>query len=96
MVADQRGPEESIKINFFGRDLTVLTGPAILALKTGAPVLYGISVRQDDYSYKSVLTEISRDICRIPMKKKLRNLVNGICLTLKDYKKISGTVVVDA
>jgi len=61
MVADQRGPEESIKINFFGRELTVLTGPAVLSLKTGAPVLYGISVRQDDYSYKSVMTEISKE-----------------------------------
>ncbi len=61
MVADQRGPEESIKINFFGRDLSVHTGPAVLSLKTGAPILYGISVRQNDYSYKSVMTEISKE-----------------------------------
>jgi KDO2-lipid IV(A) lauroyltransferase len=61
MVADQRGPEESIKVNFFGSNLTVHTGPAALSLKTGAPVLYGISVRQDDYSYKSVMTEISKE-----------------------------------
>jgi len=61
MVADQRGPEESIKINFFGKNLSVHTGPAALALKTGAPVLYGISVRQDDCSYKSVMTEISKE-----------------------------------
>jgi KDO2-lipid IV(A) lauroyltransferase len=61
MVADQRGPEESIKVNFFGSNLTVHTGPAALSLKTGAPVLYGISIRQNDYSYKSVMTEISKE-----------------------------------
>ncbi len=74
MVADQRGPEESIKINFFGRDLTVLTGPAILALKTGAPVLYGISVRQDDYSYKTVFAEISKEHLPDSNEEKIKEL----------------------
>ena len=74
MVADQRGPEESIKIKFFGRDLTVLTGPAILALKTGAPVLYGISVRQDDYSYKTVMTEISKENLPESNEEKIKEL----------------------
>jgi KDO2-lipid IV(A) lauroyltransferase len=74
MVADQRGPEESIKINFFGSDLTVLTGPAVLALKTGAPVLYGISVRQDDYSYKSVMTEISKENLPESNEEKIKEL----------------------
>jgi len=48
MVADQRGPQESIKINFFGRKVSVHVGPAVLALKTGAPILCGIPVRQKD------------------------------------------------
>ncbi|MCH7773873.1 MAG: lysophospholipid acyltransferase family protein [Bacteroidetes bacterium] len=74
MVADQRGPEESIKINFFGRNLTVLTGPAALSLKTGAPILYGISVRQDDYSYKSVMTEISNENLPESNEEKIKEL----------------------
>lgn len=61
MVADQRGPQESIKIEFFGRKVSVHVGPAVLALKTGAPILYGIPVRQKDYSYKLVMHEISKD-----------------------------------
>lgn len=59
MVADQRGSEESIKVNFFGKNISVHTGPAALALKTGAPILYGVTVRQKDYSYKTVMNEIS-------------------------------------
>jgi KDO2-lipid IV(A) lauroyltransferase len=61
MVADQRGPQESIKVEFFGRKVSVHVGPAVLALKTGAPILCGIPVRQKDYSYKLVMHEISKD-----------------------------------
>jgi Kdo2-lipid IVA lauroyltransferase/acyltransferase len=61
MVADQRGPSDGIRVNFFGINTAVHAGPAVLALKTGAPVIYGIAVRQPDYSYKVVLEEISTE-----------------------------------
>lgn len=61
MVADQRGPEDSIKLNFFGRKTSILVGPAVLALKTGAPLLYGIAIRQKDYSYYTEMVEISKE-----------------------------------
>jgi KDO2-lipid IV(A) lauroyltransferase len=58
MVADQRGPSDGIRVNFFGRPVSVYPGPAMLALKTGAPILYGITIRQPDYSYKTTMVEI--------------------------------------
>ena len=61
MVADQRGPEDSIKLNFFGRKTSVLIGPAVLSLKTNAPLIYGIPIRQKDYSYLVEFVEISRE-----------------------------------
>jgi KDO2-lipid IV(A) lauroyltransferase len=61
MVADQRGPREGVKVKFFNKDVSVYTGPAALALKTKAPILYGISVRQKNYKYKTELVEISTD-----------------------------------
>jgi KDO2-lipid IV(A) lauroyltransferase len=60
MVADQRGPEESIKLEFFGRKTSVYTGPAILSLKMNVPILYGITIRQPDFRYELELIEISR------------------------------------
>lgn len=60
MVADQRGPEEGLKLDFFGKKTSVYTGPAVLALKTGAPVIFGIPVRQKDYTYKSTLAELDK------------------------------------
>jgi KDO2-lipid IV(A) lauroyltransferase len=61
MVADQRGPADGIRINFMGRKTSVYSGPAILALKTGAPIIFGVAVRQPDFSYKTELEVISTD-----------------------------------
>jgi KDO2-lipid IV(A) lauroyltransferase len=58
MVADQRGPREGVRVNFFGREVSVYTGPAALALKTGAPIICGIPVRENNYKYHTVLVEI--------------------------------------
>jgi KDO2-lipid IV(A) lauroyltransferase len=60
MVADQRGPAEGVRVDFFGKKVSVYTGPAALAIKTGAPLICGIAVREKDYNYKVVLVEISQ------------------------------------
>jgi KDO2-lipid IV(A) lauroyltransferase len=60
MVADQRGPAEGVRVDFFGKKVSVYTGPAALAIKTGAPLICGIAVRGKDYKYKMDLVEISQ------------------------------------
>lgn len=61
MVADQRGPQEGIRIELFGTKVSVFSGPAVLALKTGAPILFIVAVRQKDFSYSAYFHEISTD-----------------------------------
>jgi len=61
MVADQRGPSDGGRVNFFGRKAAVYAGPSVLALKTKAPLLYAIPVRQPDYSYACEFIEIKTD-----------------------------------
>lgn len=61
MVADQRGPSDGIRVNFFGRPVAIYAGPAMLALKTKSPLLISIPVRQKDYTYKAIVEEISVD-----------------------------------
>ena len=61
MVADQRGPKEGAKVDFFEKKVAAYTGPAALSLKTGAPLICGITIRSEDYKYKMVLVEISQD-----------------------------------
>lgn len=59
MVADQRGPSDGMRVNFFGQSTAIYPGPAQLAVKTKTPILYGLAVRQPDYSYKALISEIS-------------------------------------
>jgi KDO2-lipid IV(A) lauroyltransferase len=61
MVADQRGPAEGVRVDFFDKKVSVYSGPAALALKTGAPLICGIAIRDKDYKYKTELVEISKD-----------------------------------
>lgn len=58
MVADQRGPIEGVKVDFFGKKASIYTGPAALAIKTGAPILCGIPIRVEDFKYRMTLVEI--------------------------------------
>jgi len=85
MVADQRGSEEGIRVNFFGRNISVHTGPAVLSLKTGAPILYGISVRQKDNSYDTTFTEISKDDLSGSTEEKIKELSQRHMSYLEDY-----------
>ena len=46
--ADQNAGPEGVFVNFLGKSASAVRGPAVLALKTGAPLLFSISVRQPD------------------------------------------------
>lgn len=59
MVADQRGPIDGMRVNFFGRATSIYSGPAQLAIKIKAPILISLTVRQKDYSYKAIISEIN-------------------------------------
>ena len=61
MAADQRGSADGLRVDFFGRKAAVYPGPAMLSLKTGAPIFYAISVRQPDLSYIAKFEEISTE-----------------------------------
>lgn len=58
IVGDQRGPREGMRVKFFKKDTAMYTGPAALALKTGAPVISAVIVRNRDFSYTVHLEEI--------------------------------------
>ncbi len=85
MVADQRGPEGSIKLDFFGRKTSVYTGPAVLSLKMNSPLIYGIAVRQPDFRYKIVLEEISRENLPEGSEESIRELSERMLVYLEGY-----------
>ena len=84
MVADQRGPKESIKLNFFGRLTSVYTGPAVLSLKTNSPIIYGISTRRDDLNYDVDLIEVDRSNLPENQEDKIKVLSERMIKVLED------------
>jgi KDO2-lipid IV(A) lauroyltransferase len=59
MLGDQSAPKEnSVKVKFFTEGVPTFEGAARFAIKTGAQVIFGISVRKDDGSYKIILKDI--------------------------------------
>ncbi len=61
LLADQSAPRESIYVNFFGRPAATFEGPAVMALKTRAPILMCYCARQKDYHYRVWFEELVYD-----------------------------------
>jgi KDO2-lipid IV(A) lauroyltransferase len=60
MLGDQSGPKEAVFIDFFGRPAATHRGAAAFSLKTGAPIVMALLVRQSDGTYEGVFEEIDR------------------------------------
>ncbi len=46
LIADQNAREQGIFVPFFGRAAATFRGPALLALRSGAPIFLGVSLRE--------------------------------------------------
>ncbi len=58
IAPDQSGPMEGPFVEFFGRRIASHQGPAVFALRSGAPMQMGFMLRQSDGTYEVVLEEI--------------------------------------
>jgi KDO2-lipid IV(A) lauroyltransferase len=61
LAADQSAPKESVTVNFFGRNVPTFQGPAIFSLKTGAPIILGCTVRQENGNYTMRFVHVPSD-----------------------------------
>lgn len=59
LLADQSGPEEGLFIDYFGRPTSTHVGPAVFALRTGAPVLMTYAVRNRDGTFDVSFEEVA-------------------------------------
>lgn len=58
LVADQDARRQGVFVPFFGRPASTHRGPAVLALRSGAPVFMGTAVRRPDGRYRVTIREI--------------------------------------
>ncbi len=54
--ADQNAGREGVFVDFFGKQASAVRGPATLALKTGAPLLVSMAIRQPDDGHHVLIT----------------------------------------
>jgi KDO2-lipid IV(A) lauroyltransferase len=53
IAGDQSGAQEGAYVEFFGRVVSTHKGPAVFALRNGAPIVMLFLVRQPDFSYQA-------------------------------------------
>ena len=58
LLADQDAHEEGVFVRFMGRPSSTPQGPAALALKTGAPMIFGTAIRQKNGNHQIVLERV--------------------------------------
>jgi len=56
-VADQNAGREGVFVQFFGKLASTARGPVAIALKTGAPLLFSIDIRQPDDKHLVIISE---------------------------------------
>ncbi len=54
---DQNAGAAGVFVDFFGRPAAAARGPAVFALRTGAPLLFSLSVRQSDDRHRVSISE---------------------------------------
>lgn len=61
LLSDQDARSEGVFVDFFGRPSSTHQGPAVFALKTGAPILFGSAVRLPGGRHRFVLERLRFD-----------------------------------
>lgn len=87
MLGDQAAPKENVKVNFFVKDVPAFEGTAKFAIKTGSPVLFGVSTRNDDGTYSLTLHEIDTSKYKDSTEENIKELTQQHVNLLVDYIK---------
>jgi KDO2-lipid IV(A) lauroyltransferase len=61
LLADRDISGSGVEVPFFGKKSRVPKGPAVLALRTGAPIVLGTCVRRGDGGLKGVVQVVEKD-----------------------------------
>jgi KDO2-lipid IV(A) lauroyltransferase len=84
-VADQDAGTNGVKVTFFGMETSFPAGPAVLALRSHAPILFGVNVRIGRSQYHAELHTISHDDLSGSYKKKIRGITQRYANLLESY-----------
>ncbi|MGH2574286.1 MAG: lysophospholipid acyltransferase family protein [Ignavibacteria bacterium] len=88
MLGDQSAPREStVKVDFFIKNVPAFEGAARFALKTGANILFGVPMRNKDYTYSITLKDIDTGKYKEYSEENIRKLTQEHTNLLVEYIK---------
>ncbi|MFC1553560.1 lysophospholipid acyltransferase family protein, partial [candidate division KSB1 bacterium] len=85
LVSDQDGGLKGIKVNFFGRESSTPAGPAVLALRTDAPMVVGFIVREKVGRYRADVFKISYEDLPESNEEKAKEITQRYTAKLEEY-----------
>ncbi|MFC1729106.1 lysophospholipid acyltransferase family protein [candidate division KSB1 bacterium] len=85
LVADQDAGERGTRVKFFNIDSSTPVGPAILALRTGAPMIAGYIVRIAPARYKVHFHSVSDEELPENFDEKVREITQRYTTLLESY-----------
>ncbi|MDZ7724572.1 MAG: lysophospholipid acyltransferase family protein [candidate division KSB1 bacterium] len=85
LLADQNAKKDSIFVPFLGRKAATAPGPALFALKTGAPVVFGACVMRKDGCYSVIYERLKTDDIQGVSEENIRILTERHVQTLERF-----------
>ncbi len=87
ILLDQDAGRSGILVDFFNKPCSTPKGPALLALKTGAAILFLSSIRQKDGSIKVVFEEIDIDYSKSASDENISEIMQKCTARLEYYTR---------
>ena len=88
MLMDQDENEDGIFVDFFGRPCSTAKGPAAIALKTGAAVLFFAAIRQPDGHIKVIFEPVEVDYTEGSSEENIVAITQRITSRLEHYTRL--------
>jgi KDO2-lipid IV(A) lauroyltransferase len=88
MLMDQDENEVGIFVDFFGRTCSTPKGPAAIAIKTGASIIFFAAIRQDDGTIKVVFEPIEIDYAAGTTEENILDITQRCTSRLEHYTRL--------
>ncbi len=85
IVGDKDYTSTGEYVDFFGRKALLPKGPAVLSLKTGAPLVFSCLIREKGDKFKFVFEEPIKPVSTGDLKKDMHNLMSRYIKTFERY-----------
>ncbi len=88
LLADQSAPKEGLYVNFLGRPAATFAGPAVMSIRSKAPIVMGFAVRDENYNYRIIFEKLDFEFTDESEDEKVLKLTQLHTSTLEKYIRL--------